>query len=138
MSAFHVINYLEQRGTILRNYYLKCLGIIHWRLREPENTAPSPRVYRLKREGRACVYLVAEPKTAAESELFDKIAAAGGLKVDQALFDEVKEANSPVLAFGSLRLTSKSLISLPALGQLLNSIELKREVWGVLKGVVAL
>lgn len=122
----------------MANYYLKCLGIIHWRLRGAENKAIEPVVYVLKREGQACLYLIAEPRNTAESELFAKIAAASGLKVVEASLDVVKSTMLPILGFGPLNLANKSLICLPALGQLINSVELKRQVWQSLRQVLAI
>lgn len=121
----------------MANYYLKSLGIIHWRLREPENSPVQPLVYALLRENQPCAYLMAQAQNAAETELFGKIAAASGLVVAPVSEDELGTICVPVLVFGSLRFTTKSLISLPALKDLLNSTELKRQVWQVLKGIIA-
>lgn len=120
----------------MANYYLKSLGIIHWRLRESENSPVQPLIYALRRESQPCAYLAAEAQNAVETELFSKIAAASGLAVSLASQDELNATSLPVLAFGSPRFAAKSLISLPALKDLVNSTELKRQVWQVLKGVV--
>lgn len=120
----------------MANYYLKCLGIIPWCLRQAQNNSNLLKSYQLRRAGQAVAYLVADPKTGAEAELFTKIVAAAGLEYSELLNSEYQGTELPVLSFGSIGIQNKSLISLPSLSQLMNSVALKREVWGVLKSLV--